>query len=269
MMLAQKPAAVLRQFVRYYAQVMDHFPVQAFVRPVPARTAIALDFMFGDLYEAEVRTGDRSRHETTNPIALIGVQSYRRVQLAMRGHVDEFVILFQPGGLSRLFPLQPEELTNQHFDGRAVLGRSIEELHCRLTEAPSFAERIRVADRYLLGRAPHTAPGGVIAAAGELHRHRGCVRVSRLAEMAGLSLRQFERRFVAEVGMSPKLYARVARFEAALEIKTRAPGVRWTDIAHDLGYHDQMHMVRDFRQLSDSTPSDLVPYMDLIVPPRH
>jgi AraC-like DNA-binding protein len=269
MMLAGKPAAALQRFVRYYAQVTDHVPVQAFIRPVPARTAIALDFMFGDLYEAEVRTGDRSRHETTNPIALIGVQSYRRVHLAMRGRVDEFVILFQPGGLSRLFPVQPEELTNRHFDGRAVLGRSVEELHCGLAEAKSFAERILVADRYLLARTPHIAPGGVIAAAGALHRHRGCVRVSHLAEMTGLSLRQFERRFVAEVGMSPKLYARVARFEAALELKTRTPGLRWTHIAHDLGYHDQMHMVRDFRQLSGSTPSDLLPYTDLIVPPHH
>ena len=69
--------------------------------------------------------------------------------------------------------------------------------------------------------------------------------------------------------MLPKLYARVTRFEAALEFKTRAPDLKWTDIAHDLGYHDQMHMVHDFRQLADSTPSDLLPYLDLLVPPRH
>ncbi len=67
--------------------------------------------------------------------------------------------------------------------------------------------------------------------------------------------------------MAPKLYSRVARFEAALESKMRAPGLRWTDIAHDLGYHDQTHMVHDFRKLSGSTPSDLVPYVEIIVSP--
>jgi AraC-like DNA-binding protein len=186
----------------------------------------------------------------------------------MQGHVHEFVILFRPGGFSRLFSVPPDELTNRHFEGRAVLGRSVDELRCRLGEAGSFAERVRVADQYLLARAPHCLQSGVIAAARELRQHRGRPRISGLAETAGLSLRQFERRFVSEVGMSPKLYARVARFEAALEIRMRAPGLRWIDIAHDLGYHDQMHMVHDFRQFSGLTPSDLAPLMDLQVAPE-
>ena len=268
MLTAEKPAAALRRFVRCYVQVTDHFPTQAFIRPVPARTAIALDFMLGDLYEAEVQIGDQSRNETVHSVALIGVQGFRRVQLAMHGRVDEFVILFQPGGLSGLFPVPSDLFTNQHFDGHAVLGSSVEELRCRLGEARSFVERIRLADEYLMALVPHGADSSVIAAARQIHDHRGCLAISGLAQMAALSLRQFERRFIAEVGMSPKLYARVARFEAALEIKMRAPDLRWTDVAHELGYHDQMHMVHDFRQLSGSTPSDLVPHLGMIVSPE-
>jgi AraC-like DNA-binding protein len=262
MMRSGKPAPALQRYVRYYAQITDHIPAQAHVQPIPARTAIVLDFTLGDRYEAEMRVDERLWREIVHPIALIGVQSYRRVHLAMRGRVDEFVILFQPGGLSGLFPVPPDELLNQHFDGRAVLGRPAEELRCRLGEAQSFAERIRVADTFLLARASHGPQSGVVAAAGKLHQHRGCLPISGLAELAGLSLRQFERRFLSEVGMSPKLYARVARFEAALAIKMRAPGLRWTDVAQDLGYHDQMHMVHDFRQLSGATPSDIAPHMD-------
>jgi AraC-like DNA-binding protein len=268
MLRTDKPAAALQPFVRFYAHVTDHFPAQAFIRPVPARTAIALDFMLGDLYDAEISTGGQSWHETTHPIALIGVQAYRRVQLALRGRVDEFVVVFQPSGLSGLFRVPPDELTNRHFEGRAVLGRSVDELRCRLGEARSFAERVHVADEFLLARVPHGSPSGVTVAARELHRHRGCVRISSLADMAGLGLRQFERRFTSEVGMAPKLYARIARFEAAIEIKMRAPALRWTDVAHALGYHDQAHMVRDFQQLAGSTPSDLVPHLEMIVPPE-
>lgn len=266
MIRAEKPAAALQQFVRYYVELENRFPAQAFIQPVPARTAVVIDFILGDPYEAW--SADQSRHETTHLVAVIGAQTYRRIHLAMRGHVHEFVILFQPGGFSRLFSVPPDELTNRHFEGRAVLGRSVDELRCRLGEAESFTERIRVADHYLLARAPHSSHGGVTAAARELQHHRGRLRISGLAEMAGLSLRQFERRFISEVGMSPKLYARVARFEAALEIKVRAPGLRWIDIAHDLGYHDQMHMVHDFRQFSESTPSDLAPLMGMAVAPE-
>ncbi len=261
-----KPAAALQQFVRYYAQIKDHFPAQAFFHPVPARSTIVLDFTFGDPCEAWF--GNQSWHEPAHAVALIGAQTYRRVDLEMRGHMEEFVIVFQPGGLPALFRLPPEELTNRHFDGRAVFGHSIEELRCQLGEAQSFAERVRVADKYLLTRTARSLQGSVIAAARALHHHRGCLRISQLAEKAGLSLRQFERRFISEIGMSPKLYARVARFEAALEARKRGPGLRWVDIAHNLGYHDQMHMVHDFRQLSGSTPSDIAPRMDIFVVPE-
>ena len=65
--------------------------------------------------------------------------------------------------------------------------------------------------------------------------------------------------------MSPKLYARVVRFEAALKRKKQAPGLRWTDVAHEMGYHDQMHMVHDFALLAGATPSTVAPEFDIIV----
>jgi AraC-like DNA-binding protein len=65
--------------------------------------------------------------------------------------------------------------------------------------------------------------------------------------------------------MPPKVYARVVRFEAALKSKKRPPGLRWTDIALALGYHDQMHMVHDFQRLSGSPPSAVAPQLDMFV----
>ena len=56
--------------------------------------------------------------------------------------------------------------------------------------------------------------------------------------------------------MSRKLFARGVRFEAALKRKKQAPGLRWTDVAHELGYYDHMHMVHDFELLAGATPSD-------------
>jgi AraC-like DNA-binding protein len=263
MVRVDKPAAALQQFVRYYVHLEARFPTQTVIQPCPARTASAIEFTFGDPYD--VWFGDRSRHEAAHAVAVIGAQTYRRVQLAMQGHVETFVIVFQPGGLSRLFSVPADALTNQHFDGRAVLGRSLDGLRSRLGESPSFAERIRVADNDLLRRVVRGSHRGVTAAASELLYRRGSLRISALAQRAGLSLRQFERRFISEIGVSPKLYARVARFEAALKSKMRSPRRRWTDIAHDLGYHDQMHMVHDFQRLSGSTPSDVAPRLEMFV----
>jgi transcriptional regulator GlxA family with amidase domain len=81
-------------------------------------------------------------------------------------------------------------------------------------------------------------------------------------------MRQFERRFRHEIGIPPKLYARIIRFEAAVRRKAVAPAMRWTDIAHALGYYDQMHMVRDFNRLSGDSPTAICGQLDMFVRPE-
>jgi AraC-like DNA-binding protein len=258
------PAAGLQHLVRHYVHVEAHWPMQTIVQPVPARTAQAIEFTFGDRFNVWV--AGASHPETAHVIAVIGAQTYRRVHLAMAGRIETFVIVFQPGGFSQLFSVAADDLTDQHFDGRAVLDASVGTLWCQLGESRSFTERTRVTDAYLLRRpAARRSYTDVTAAARALRGGRGVLRVSDMATRAGISVRQFERRFVSQMGMAPKLYARVARFEAALTIKAQWPDWRWTDVAHELGYHDQAHMVHDFHLLSGSTPSAVAPQMEMYV----
>ena len=86
------------------------------LQPVPARSPQAIEFTFGRPYE--VHRLDRGGAENAHPIALIGAQTFRRVDLIMHGRVDAFTIVFQPGGMLVLFSVPAEKLTNDHFDGR-------------------------------------------------------------------------------------------------------------------------------------------------------
>jgi transcriptional regulator GlxA family with amidase domain len=90
-----------------------------------------------------------------------------------------------------------------------------------------------------------------------IYRHNGAVRVGELANQSGLSLRQYERRFVTEIGFTPKLFARIKRFEAALDMKRTVPDLSWMTVAHQLGYFDQMHLIHDFQNLAGDTPSGI------------
>ena len=136
-------------------------------------------------------------------------------------------------------------------------------------DVASFADRVRVADEYLCARRPaFDSVGGIASVATEVLLKDGCVRVPQLAHSVGLGIRQFERRFRYEIGIPPKLYARIARFEAALRRKATAPNTRWTDIAHALGYHDQMHMVHDFDRLSGDSPTAIGSQLDMFVRPE-
>ncbi len=69
-------------------------------------------------------------------------------------------------------------------------------------------------------------------------------------------MRQFERVFGARFGMRPKLYSRIVRFQAALDRKARSSRNSWADVAHEFGYHDQMHMVHDFEEFTGETPTE-------------
>ena len=90
-----RPAAPLRPFVRGYVQLDIRLP-EPVILPIPARSASILEFTLGDPFRL-LLTG-HPRHEFAYPVNVVGVQTYRRVELSMRGNVHTFAVLFQPGG---------------------------------------------------------------------------------------------------------------------------------------------------------------------------
>jgi hypothetical protein len=64
--------------------------------------------------------------------------------------------------------------------------------------------------------------------------------------------------------MRPKLFARIARFEATLECKGRFVTKSWTDVAHEFGYYDQMHMVHDFAKFIGGSPTEALTQLETV-----
>src|SRR6185295_5336234 len=75
------------------------------------------------------------------------------------------------------------------------------------------------------------------------------------AATACLSLRQFERNFITRVGISPKLFIRIVRFEYAMKIKNAYPDKNWSEIAMECNYTDSSHLLREFKEFAEFPPS--------------
>jgi len=105
-------------------------------------------------------------------------------------------------------------------------------------------------------------PDRVTRAAMSVLSRRGRIQIPALAEQACMSERQFERRFTREIGLPPKLYARIARFECALQSKALSKTESWTEITNRLGYFDQMHLIKDFREFSGEVPTNLISQLE-------
>ena len=195
---------------------------------------------------------------------VVGPYTRRNVDLHLQGTLKSFVIMFQPDGLQQLFGLAMPAMTDQSYEARSVLGCSISGVRQILGDVESFEERVRVVNEWLLRQSPRAPTNnGISDAAHRIICTGGSMNMSALAQRAGFSTRQFARKFIQQVGMRPKLFARIARFEAALENRARF-AKSWTHIAHEFGYYDQMHMVHDFEEFTGGTPSEVLSQVEAV-----
>ncbi|WP_128913680.1 helix-turn-helix domain-containing protein [Granulicella sibirica] len=185
--------------------------------------------------------------------------------MQLHGSLDTFVIGFQPDGLFRLFGVPTNELTDCDLEAHSVLGSTITRVAEQLGNSTCFSERVRIVEQALVPRALRCSSTDAISAAvSAISAARGSAGIPVLASNAGISVRQFERRFLQQVGIRPKLFARIARFEAALEHKVRFSLRPWSEVAHEFGYYDQMHMVHDFADFTGVTPSETLNQLEAV-----
>ena len=175
------------------------------------------------------------------------------------GPIATFGIRFLPGGAYPFLGVSLDALTDRLASFEDVwdsAGRRLEE---RLLDAPDDAERVRISESFLLERLGFSArhDAAVEAAAGEIRRRRGRVRVADLCGASGVCARQLERRFATALGLSPKSLARIVRFQAMLRAIDRGARPDWAGLAADFGFCDQAHLVNEVRRLSGLTPLGL------------
>jgi AraC-like DNA-binding protein len=262
-----KSSAATREYIRCYVQREVQLGTCTFIQPVLARAAHVLDFEFGAPIEIRRLGTDVTR--TAEPAALVGLQTHRRNELLIRGNVETFVIVFQPAAIHQLFGLPARDVTDSDHAAHAVLGAAGSALQQRLGNARSFEERVLIADQFISSqsfRAAGTDPIELVAK--EIMRSHGGCRIDSLAHHTGLSIRNFQRTFQQHVGVSPKLFARIVRFEAALKTKAALPDMSWTTVAHEFGYHDQMHMIHDFQLLSGEAPTGILGQVEALFAPQ-
>lgn len=263
-MLQTKLAAAspaLRSIVWAYGMTTGHVECGPIVVPLPARPKQLLAFSLADPYCVHLPGSDR--RETTPRVTVVGPQTCAKPGLSISGRVDHFTIHFQPSGFHRMFGVPMTELTDAAFDAYAVIGSKIPNLEHELGETPGFADRVRIVEGHLFRMLGNIrVSDSVSIAANCLFLSNGIQRVSAMASQSGLSARQFERRFTAQVGVPPKLYARIIRFNAALDHKLQWRSDAWSRIASDHEFYDQMHLVRDFRAFTGASPSRLLAQLE-------
>jgi AraC-like DNA-binding protein len=165
-------------------------------------------------------------------------------------------------GRSRCFVPGPQsEFTGAFIPLADVYGRAGIDLEEIVRGAAASGSRHAVAhlQSFLAGvRARENARVDETAAwaAQRLQLTHGRLPIARLAQQTGLSQRTIERRFLDEIGVTPKRFARILRLKRAYKLLPSTPRGGLATVAHECGYYDQAHMDDDFRELAGLTPSE-------------
>ncbi|HEY6454691.1 MAG TPA: helix-turn-helix domain-containing protein [Steroidobacteraceae bacterium] len=263
--LFHKPAPALRRYVQFYTQREVRPSDPLFVQPIPARAAPILEFIYGDQFKV-IYPGSPVERPTPATV-IVGMLTRPLGKLQLQGDFQAFVIVFQPTGLDELFAVSLGELTDRDYDSRLVLGKPVVELQERLGDRDSFASRVSVVDAYLTRRIPFELRSDAITMATRLmSMSGGRLQIPALASMVGVGQRRLERGFASRFGVRPKLYARIVRFQAALDSKVKSATKSWTDVAYEFGYYDQMHLIHDLEEFTAGTPTENQRVMEAFFP---
>jgi AraC-like DNA-binding protein len=225
------------------------------IQPVIASLEQSLAFELGERPFMSFTSGRAIFHPR---VYLIGARTTYPGSNCLSGGVLEFGIFFRPFASWQLFGIPPAELAERDGDATGIMGPWVVELWHKLADCRSFSARILVATETLLPFAKAARPlTSIMSTAHRLLPSDEPARIARIAHESSMSIRSYERRFTTDIGISPKQFARLARFARAIDLK-RINEDSWLNICHDLGYFDQMHMIRDFRSFGGDTPGRLV-----------
>ncbi|HSB63757.1 MAG TPA: helix-turn-helix domain-containing protein [Thermoanaerobaculia bacterium] len=248
-----RPAPPLRRFLECFWFLSAQNAAGAAAEPVLPDGCTELIVHFGDPFRRVTAAGDSE----VQPRAFFVGEMTRPLVVEPSRRVGTMGIRFRPGGVFPFLGLPLSELSDRVVDLDVLWARAARELEEALLESRSDAARIAVAEAFLLRRlvwarrdhAVERVVRAILAA-------RGRERVRTFPARVGLGSRQLERRFLAAVGLAPKVFSRIVRFQNLVRIAPDANG--WASAAAQCGYFDQAHLIRDVRDFAGVTPSSLL-----------
>jgi AraC-like DNA-binding protein len=248
------PCAPLSRFVDYLWWLSDT-PAHQQERIVPTGTQELVINLDADAFD--IHGADSAGASRRFAGAMVSGAYSKYFVIDTRAHASLLGVHFKPGGAGPLLGVPPGELADEHVDLAVLWGSQARDLRERVGATATTDERFRQLEAALLERLrrssqPHPATALAIDRL-VVKRHN----VGEISSELGVSRRRLIELFTADVGMTPKLYGRVQRFQWALT-HARGPALDWAALAQRAGYCDQSHLIRDFVAFSGFSPTELL-----------
>ena len=252
------PGFPLNQFVDHFIYYDGYNPAHSIDRFLPdGNTEIIIDF------------DDRPQHIYDNQ-TLKEIQACHHVwasgvrtefiTIPSGRHAAMFIISFKKGMAYPFFPLPMNEMADRVVDADLLWGNDFSFLRERLLEIDAIDRKFEAAEGFLLRNFQRrfVLNPAVEYALTEIIRRPDQINLARMNQNIGYSQKHFIGMFKRQVGITPKAYLKIIRFQKAIgEIEQRKE-VNWASISQDCGFYDQAHFINDFKFFSGFTPEEYI-----------
>lgn len=213
---------------------------------------IELIFHYGDLF-MEFRSNHAS---DLGPRSFVYGQLEKFIEIRATGKIGVLGIRFYPHGLRPFVRLDINEITGQSVAVQELWGREGGILEDKILNAPTIERRISLVEIFLLEKLRWSAQSDSVIerCVDSILRSDGNIAINDLANQLNVGRRHLERKFIASVGLSPKLLSRIVRFNNTLNLINHKQFSSLTMVAYEGGFYDQAHFIKDFKEFTGLNP---------------
>ena len=253
------PADNLQPEIRAYVDYTERIRTFTCRRELPHPEGVLI-FNLGE--DISITGGDRRQIGLRSGQAFLAGVHLRPALSHSQGAQSGVQVELPLSALRRLFGVPMNRLVDQVLPLEELLGAEAHSLGQRLCDAPGVEARIAVLDAAFIRRLTAAAPlDRRVTGAIHLLRHRFDLDIAEIGFQVGWSRKHLADRIQDAVGVGPRTFRRLLRFQRLTGELTKGPVRDWTAAALEAGYCDQSHLIREFREFAGLKPSEFASRM--------
>jgi len=221
---------------------------------MPCRHYNSIDFYLGDNYETiDLETGNLIPFWRCT---IRGPRTYKKYQITLKGIFKSFSIKFKPTGIYQMLGIPMDNFLDESIDACLIQSGLFDKLTEQLYGCNDVQSCIAIVEPILIKLlADYNKRQSVSAKLADLIlTENDSSSLNIYYRQLPLSSRQIERNFTKEVGVTPKAFSSMVRFEKMIRQRIQQPESKWTEMAYQYNYFDQMHLIKDFQKYLGINP---------------
>ena len=215
---------------------------------------VELVFNFGDPYERGIEGSDSL--QSIHGSHIIGIKSKAHFVKVNSG-MNTIGVRFKPGGFSSFTNVASDLFRDNCIPASEVFGKKINDLELHLIKAKYYKDKVEIIEKFLLSELNvNNKKEEFINWINTIYTNPQNNNISLLSKDKNVNYKQLERRFIQYLGITPKSFWKIVRFNNALRLWSDSQQANYTELAYNAGYADQSHLIKEFKMFTSKCPGE-------------